>query len=88
MEPTGTRNFRDEEDRERAVLFLDIKAQVEAGLSAKVRPLARVIGISPANLYSMIAAGKVRGTRVSERRIVVPAHEARRLLGIEEAEAA
>lgn len=68
---------------ERASLLSDIKAQVDAGLPSKVQPLAKVIGISPANLYSMIATGKVQATRVSERRLVVPAHEARRLLGIE-----
>lgn len=63
-------------------LVLSLKMQVEAGMPVKVKPMAQAIGISAANLYSMIAAEKVEVSRPSERRIVIPPHEARRLLGM------
>lgn len=59
----------------------DVLTRAETGLNVLVPPLADAIGMSRAGLYQAIARGEVASVRIG-RAIFVPAHEARRLLGM------
>lgn len=59
----------------------DVVSRAEAGLNVLVPALAGAIGMSRGGLYQAIARGEVASVRIG-RAIFVPAHEARRLLGM------
>lgn len=65
----------------------DIRARILAGKNVPVPPLAEEVGISRNGLYQAIKRGEVESVKIG-RAIFVPAHEGRRLLGIDDARAA
>ncbi|ANY78467.1 hypothetical protein BB934_09680 [Microvirga ossetica] len=48
----------------------------------KATALAKALGLSRVGIYEAVKRGEIQATRIG-RRIVIPAHVARRLLGIE-----
>lgn len=58
----------------------DIFARISQGKNVKVRPLADAIGMSVGGLYQAIERKDVKAVTVG-RAVLVPAHEAKRLLG-------
>lgn len=62
----------------------DVRRDIEAGRNIKVPPLAREANTAPGTLYKAIARGEVQAVRIGKG-FRIPAHEARRLLGLEAA---
>ncbi|SFM62489.1 hypothetical protein [Methylobacterium pseudosasicola] len=59
----------------------DIFARIRDGKNVRVAPLAEAIGMSRGGLYGAIEAGDVEAVKIG-RAVFVPAHVARRLLGM------
>lgn len=59
----------------------DIFSRIRQGKNVRVAPLAEAIGMSRGGLYGAIDAGDVEAVKIG-RAVFVPAHVARRLLGI------
>lgn len=59
---------------------MNVRDEVAAGYPAKVRPLARGMGVSASLIYEMISRGEIEARRIGQRRLVVPNEVARRLL--------
>lgn len=57
----------------------DVLIRARLGLNVAVTPLSKAAGISKGGLYAAIARGEVESVTIG-RAILVPAHEARRLL--------
>ncbi|GJE14276.1 MULTISPECIES: hypothetical protein [Methylobacterium] len=66
---------------------MNVRADVTAGKSVPVGPLAREAGVSASGLYGLIARGEVGSIRIGKR-IVVPAKVAAALLGMDLQQAA
>lgn len=66
---------------------LGVRDQVAEGRDVRPRPLANEIGASPSGLYGWISKGVVEARRI-DGIVVIPNHEARRLLGMPALEAA
>ena len=59
----------------------DVFTRIQQGKNVRVAPLAEAIGMSRGGLYGAIEAGDVEAVKIG-RAVFVPAHVARRLLGI------
>lgn len=59
----------------------DLLARIRDGKNVRVAPLAEAIGLSRGGLYQAIEAGDVEAVKLG-RAVLVPAHVARRLLGM------
>ena len=59
----------------------DVFARIREGKNVRVAPLAEAIGMSRGGLYGAIEAGDVEAVKIG-RAVFVPAHVARRLLGM------
>ncbi len=62
----------------------ELHQAIATGRNVKVQPLAVAVGITPGALYSAVKNGKVRAVRIGKA-VRIPAHEARRLLGLDQA---
>lgn len=62
-----------------------IRKAIEEGGGVNVRPLAKAAGVSAATLYRAINRGEIPATQVGKR-LTVPPHVARRLLGLPDSE--
>jgi hypothetical protein len=60
----------------------ELKAALAEGRAVNVASLAHALGMSKVGLYAAVKRGEVQSTRIG-RRVVIPAHVARRLLGLE-----
>jgi len=67
---------------------MTVRDEVAAGYPAKVRPLAKAMGVSHSLVYEMISRGEIAARRVGQRRLVIPNGEARRLLDMDASAAA
>ena len=65
----------------------DVFSRLQSGKNVRVPPLADAIGVTAGALYKQIREGAVASVAVG-RAVLVPAHEARRLLGMPALEAA
>ena len=65
----------------------EVLTRARSGLNVSVPALAQAIGVSRGGLYQAIAREEVEAVKVG-RAILVPAHEARRLLCMKPEEAA
>ncbi|KQS85268.1 hypothetical protein ASG32_18625 [Methylobacterium sp. Leaf361] len=59
----------------------DVFSRIREGKNVRVAPLAEAIGMSRGGLYGAIEAGDVEAVKIG-RAVFVPAHVARRLLGM------
>jgi excisionase family DNA binding protein len=59
-----------------------LKQAIAEGRHVTVPLLAKCVGASPGALYAAIREGEVRAVRIGNA-VRIPAHEARRLLGLE-----
>lgn len=62
----------------------DIREQVSMGSDARPRAIADATSLSYSGIYGMIARGEIEVRRIGEA-VIIPNHEARRLLGLEPA---
>ena len=63
-----------------------LKRDLDAERNVKVSLLAKAAGTAPNTLYQAIARGEVKAVRIGKA-VRIPAHEARRLLGLGKVEA-
>ncbi|MDP4026335.1 hypothetical protein Q8W71_27300 [Methylobacterium sp. NEAU 140] len=59
----------------------DVFTRIKQGKNVRVAPLAEAIGMSRGGLYGAIDAGDVEAVKIG-RAVFVPAHVARKLLGL------
>ncbi len=71
----------------RSIPHENVRARILAGRHVKVRPLAEEIGVSPNALYEAIKRGEVAIVEIGSAKRIPP-HEGRRLLGLDQNQAA
>jgi len=62
----------------------DLRRALAEGRSVKVPLLAQAAGVTPGAIYKAVRLGEVKAVRIGQA-VRIPAHEARRLLCLEEA---
>ncbi|MDR7040510.1 hypothetical protein J2X36_005293 [Methylobacterium sp. BE186] len=65
-------------------LVEDVRSRVAAGMNVRLGPLAKFAGLSPTALRLAVERGDIKVIRLG-RNILIPHHEAARLLGMEAA---
>jgi hypothetical protein len=66
---------------------MTVREKVARGEDARPRPIADMLGVSYSGFYGMVSRGDIKARRIGPRAIVIPNAEARRLLGMEGANA-
>lgn len=59
-----------------------LQEAIEARAGVQGPPLAKALGLSKNGFYAAVKRGEIRSVRIG-RRVIIPADEARRLLGWE-----
>lgn len=65
----------------------DVRSRIDAGMNVRPGPLAKFAGLSLTSLRHAIERGDIKVVRIG-RNILIPHHEAAKLLGIQSQEAA
>lgn len=64
-----------------------LRQAIAAGTGVSVLPLARALGTSTNVIYRAVERSEIKATRIG-RRVIIPAAEAAKLLGLPQQEAA